>query len=486
MGLRQKTVNGILWTGLGTVGSGVIGFVVTMFLSRHLTPSDFGLIEIILSLVIIFEVLIDCGFSQALIKEKNVTQRDLSTVFYLNMLMALFLYLCIFLVAPYVAQFYTSGADFELVLRVLSTKIIFDALAICQTANCNRLMRFGFLAKITIISMIFSGLLSVIAVYLGVGIWAIVIYYLGLSFLKCLFLIFFNRWHPSLEFDKSKIKYYLSFGGYLMILKIADKVITSIESLCVGKTYSKADLGLFSQARRFENLIIQNMVSIVQKVTYPALSKISSEERLRSSYEDVMRITVWVILPIAMYMFFYAETFLYVVFGKQWVIAAPFLRLFSIFSMLDPLYEICWNIFLVKAKTKKLMYIGLCKQTIRALVLFVTLQYSIIWFTVGIVMVMFIASLVYIYFSGELIRYPMRKMFKDNFGTFFTALICVGISKFTLAFTPLSTISLTLFFISFFISIFSYIIVSCIVKNRASNVVISIGKELYQNFRLGK
>ena len=481
MGLRQKTVNGVIWTGLGTVGSGVIGFVVTMFLSRHLTPSDFGLIEIILSLVIIIEVFIDCGFSQAIIRENKVTQRDLSTVFYLNIFTGFILYLCIFIGAPCIARFYTSGPDFILVLRVLSTKIIFDSLAICQTANCNRLMRFEFLAKISIISMVISGILSVVGVYLGIGVWAIVIYYLGLSILKCFFLNVLNKWFPSLEFDTDKIRYFINFGGALMILKIADKSITSIESLCVGKTYSKADLGLFSQARRFENLIIQNMVSIVQKVTYPALSKISSEERLRSNYGDVMKIAVWIILPIAMYMFFYAEIFLYVFFGKQWVTAAPYLRLFSIFSMLDPLYEICWNVFLVKAQTRKLMYIGLCKQVLRALVLFITLQYSIIWFTAGIVVVMLAASLVYIYFSGELIGYPIKKMFKDNLGTFLISLMCIGMSRFFLSYTSLVTIPIIFFVFSLLISIFLYIVTSFVLKNNATILILSIVKEIYQN-----
>lgn len=483
MSLRQKTVNGVLWTGIGTIGSGLIGFIVTMFLSRHLTPSDFGLIEIILSLVILFEVIIDCGFSQALIREKDVSQRDLSTIFFLNMAIAISLYIGIFVAAPFIANYYSSGKEFCLVLRVLSTKMLFDAFAICQNANCNRMMRFDFLAKVTVFSMILSGLGSILSVYLGAGIWAIVIYYLGLSIIKCILLNALNRWLPSLEFDKERVKYFVRFGGSLMILKITDKAISSIESLCVGKTYSKADLGLFSQARRFENLIIQNLVAIVQKVTYPALSKVSTEERLRSSYEDVMRISVWVILPFAMYMFFFAETFLYVVFGSQWVVAAPFLRLFSVFSMLDPLYEICWNIFLVKAQTKKLLIIGLCKQILRILVLIITLQYNIYWFTAGIVLVMLAASFVYIYHSGKLIGYPIVKILRDNMLTFMTAVICFGLPYFLLYLSTIDQLSFVCFLISFCLSMVLYLVISLILKNRASLIVKAIGIDLYHSHR---
>lgn len=486
MGLREKTVSGVIWTGLGTVGSGLIGFIVTIFLARHLTPLDFGLIEIILSIVIIFEVIIDCGFSQALIREKDVSQTDLSTIFFLNMSIAIILYILVFTIAPIIASFYSLNCDFIILLRVLSLKMFFDALAICQNANCIRLMRFGFLAKVTIISMLVAGVLSVLSVYWGFGIWAIVIYYLVLSIIKCLLLNILNKWHPTFHVNKSRIKYYLGFGGSLMVLKITDKVLTSMESLCIGKTYSKADLGLYSQSRRFDNLIIQNLVSIVQKVTYPALSKVSTEERLRSSYEDVMRVSMWVILPIAVYMFFYAETFLAVVFGVQWINAAPFLRLFSIFSMLDPLYEICWNIFLVKAETKLLLVISMCKQFVRVVVLIVTLYFSIFWFTVGIVSVMFIASLVYIHFSGKLIGYPMMQMLMDNCGTFFTAVIGVGLTYFVLSYMNLQLSSLLTFFVSISLSIVIYLLLSVLANNRASNLTMTIVRDLYVSHKKKK
>ena len=93
MGLKADTIKGVVWAGFGTVSSGIIGFLITIILARYLTPEDFGLIEVILSIVVLSEVLVDCGLSKAIIRDKDVTQTDLSTMFYMNVGVAILLYL---------------------------------------------------------------------------------------------------------------------------------------------------------------------------------------------------------------------------------------------------------------------------------------------------------------------------------------------------------------------------------------------------------
>lgn len=466
MGLKEKTVSGVIWTGLGTAGSGIIGFIVTMFLARHLPPSDFGLIEIVMSLVMISEVLIDCGFSQAIVRERTVSQKDLSTVFYLNLSISLFIYLIVFFFAPFIAGFYSAGKEFILVLRILSVRMIIDALSICQSANCTRLMRFDFLAKVSIISMVIAGVLSVICIYLDLGIWAIVVYYLSLSFMRCLILNISNRWLPSLMFDTHKVKYFFSFGGTLMFLRVVDKAVSSFESLTIGKVYSKADLGYFSQARRFDSLVIQNLVGIVQRVTYPALAKISDEDMLREGYKSVIRISVWVITPIAVFTFFNAESFMTIVFGRQWIEAAPYLRIFSVFSMIYPLYIICWNIFMVKGETRKMLWIGIVQQSLRLLVILVLMKYSLFYLTVGMVLVMLVSSSIYIYSSGRLIDYPIYKMLIDNVGSFISATIMVCSFHYLCDFVFLKY-SIFSLVVNFALAAIGYFILSYLFKNKA-------------------
>ena len=83
MGLKQKTIFGLIWTSAGTLVNGLISIIVTIVLSRVLEPYDFALIALLIVFVAVSNVLIDSGFTQAIIRDDNPSQQDLSTVFFL-------------------------------------------------------------------------------------------------------------------------------------------------------------------------------------------------------------------------------------------------------------------------------------------------------------------------------------------------------------------------------------------------------------------
>ena len=474
MGLRTDTIKGVIWAGLGTVGSGIIGFLITIILARFLTPEDFGLIEVILSFVVVSEVLVDCGLSKAIIRDKEISQIDLSTVFYLNTIIAALLYAVIFVSAPFIADFYSTNQEFVILLRVLSLKILLDAISFTQIALCNRNMRFRGLSIITVISMFLSSLVSLAFIYCGLGIWALVAYYLMLSFFKTLLVNIWMRWRPTLAFDARKAKDFIGFGGPLMVVQVIDKLVSSGESLVVGKVYSKSDLGYFSQARKFDALVIQTLLGIVQKVTYPALSKTKTEEQLTIGYRGVMQVCLWAIMPVACFTFLNAETFMCTIFGPQWGASAEYLRLFSIFSLIFPLHSICFNIFLVVGETKQLMYISILKQCIRIVVILVTIKIGLYYFTVGIVAVMFLTSMVYIYYGSKLIHLPIKFLLTDNINTGICSILSVGLAKFISSMIGFD--GLVEFLVIFVLSILLYWLLNMLLKNNAYKLIIQILK----------
>lgn len=477
MSLRDKTISGVIWSGLGTLGSSVVGFIIMILLARYLTPEDFGVIEIIIAIVAISEVLVDCGFSQAIIREKSLSDKDLSTVFYLNVLIAIILYSIFFFVAPILTSFYEANGDFTIIFRVLSLKMVLDSLSVTQIANCTRKMEFKTISIVTFVSIVLASVVSVVGIKMELGIWSIVIYYLSLAFFKTVLIYVKTRWTPSLCFEWGVIKRYFGFGGTIMSIQIIDKAITSVESLSIGRIFSKAQLGLFSQARKFDAMVIQTMLSVVQKVCYPALAQLEGDERLRMSYKTIMQMAMWVICPIALFSLFNAEMFMAVVFGEQWIEAAVYLRIFSIHSLIIPLFFICWNVFLVKGETKLLFKITVFKQSIRLIVLAITLNYSLETVALGIVLVMIITSLVYIFYGGKLIDYSLFDILKDNMSTFLCSFIAVLISSIVGRKTVgVEESNLIVFLFQVSIVFCVYLFLSKTLHNYAYQQVVSIGK----------
>ena len=78
--LKDKTVKGFFWNFLETGSSQLIALISTMILARLLVPADFGLIGMTTIFVSLGQVLVDSGFSQALIRKQECTDRGYSTV----------------------------------------------------------------------------------------------------------------------------------------------------------------------------------------------------------------------------------------------------------------------------------------------------------------------------------------------------------------------------------------------------------------------
>lgn len=482
MGLRNDTVRGFLWTAIGTFGNGLIGFLVTIVLARFLTPEDFGLIEIVLSLVVVSEVLVDCGFTKAIIREQCVSNKDLSTLFFMNLVIALMLYILIFFFSPIISNVYSAPDEFVTILRVLSIKIVIDALAVSPIAECNRTMRFNLLAKVSLFSMIIAGTLSIVSIYWGLGIWSLVTYYLGFSVIRTVLILPLAKWNFRLEFSLLKAKELIRFGVPLMAGTVIDKGVTSLESLLVGKSFSKVDLGYFSQARKFDSLVIQNLISVITKVTYPALAKLTELEKLRSGYRDVIGISVFAITPVAMFLFFNSAMVMTVIFGEQWLPAANYLRLFSIFSMVIPLYFICHNIFFVRNSTKLWFRLTMIMQIVRLIVIFITINISLNAFVVGIVCVMIGSAIMFIYNSGRLINYSIGEMLKDNSLSVVSALLAVVVTKWAVLWCELNgLLSLIMSIVSIAIL---YLLINRLLHNRMLSVCTAIIKPLCAKLKL--
>ncbi len=432
MSLRDSAVKGVLWTSIGTVGAGLLNFILTMILARVLSPSDYGLLELLAIFTILSECFIDSGFSQAVIKDQNASQLDLSSVFFFNLTIALVLYAGLFFAAPLIANFYHEPSLVKL-SRFVFLVIIFHSCSIIQNANFSRNLQFRPQAIASIAAIIIAGTTAGIMAFKGFGVWALATNMVLFAFLKMLFYWLFSSWKPSFVVSFQSIKKYFKFGVNLLIQGLIDKFVTNLESLMIGRVYTKTDLGYFSQARKLDSYITQTSTSVIQKVTYPILAKLGNDNnQLKNGYRRVLGITMFAMVPILFFVAASADNLLYVFFGPQWNNSIPFLRLWSICGLLVSFHSIFINIFLVTNNTKRLLYLSIIKQVVRLIVIFSLIRISVLALMYGIVGVGVFSAIIYCYFGGKLIRYKAIEVIKDLLPTvgiaFISALavFCLG------------------------------------------------------------
>ncbi|HHK8233199.1 TPA: oligosaccharide flippase family protein, partial [Serratia marcescens] len=114
--VKKSTITGLLWSAAERFSVQGFQFVISIILARIISPAEFGLVGIILVFVFISDIIINSGFSQALIQKKDRDNIDLSTVFYFNVIIGIVLYGALFLLSPAIASYY-ERPELEHVLK---------------------------------------------------------------------------------------------------------------------------------------------------------------------------------------------------------------------------------------------------------------------------------------------------------------------------------------------------------------------------------
>lgn len=423
MSLRDSAIKGVAWSSLGTIGGGVINFILIMVLARLLTPADFGLLALLVVFSVISETFVNSGFSQAIIRDSKATFADLSSAFFFNLIIAFAVYGILFFASVLIAQFYEEPKLVWL-SRFAFLSVIFNGLSIVPNAVFSRQLNFKPQAIATVLAVVVSGLVSVIFAFSGFGVWALAINMVLFSFVRALLLWIQSKWFPGLIMSATSIKKYFRFGGNLLIQGLVDKIVTNVEQLIIGRIYTKIDLGFYSQSKKLDNYLIKTASNVIQTVTYPLLAKIGDDQkRLKEGYRKVLGVNMIWTIPFSFFIFAASENIISTLYGLQWLPAASYFRIWAVISLLVSIYSVFLNVFLVKGESGKLLKLSLFRQAIRIFSIIMLIRISIMYMLLGVLSVTLISCIMYIYQGGRLINYSLTEIFADIWPIIYSATV---------------------------------------------------------------
>ena len=276
MSLKQKTISGLLWSFIDNFANLGITFIVGIILARLLSPKEFGLIGMLTIFIAVSQSFINSGFSQALIRKKDPSQEDYSTVFYFNMIIGVVCFLVLFLCAGLISRFFKEP-QLKPLVQVLGLSLIINAFTIIQQTILTKRIDFKLQAKISIISSVVSGVTGIGMAFAGYGVWSLVIRTITMYAMSSILLWSWNRWKPDLVFSIQSFKELFSFGSNLLISGLIDTIYRNVYYLVIGKYFSAQELGYYTRADQFSSLPSSNLTSVIQRVSYPVLSSIKED-----------------------------------------------------------------------------------------------------------------------------------------------------------------------------------------------------------------
>ena len=420
--LKDKTIKGAAWSAVDNISGYAVTFVVGLILARLLSPDDYGLIGIITIFTAICSCFINAGFSSALIRKNQVTEADYCTVFACNLLTSVFLYLALFITAPFIASFFSRN-ELTPLIRVQSLEMVIASFAIVQRTRLSKKIDFKSQAIVTITSNVLRSVVGLCMAFSGYGVWAIVGQSLTGTLMSTLLLCYFNRWVPRLYFSRNSFKELFGFGSKLLISDIINTLWNQCYSIVIGKYYKPATLGQYTRAIMFSGLLSNNMTYVIQRVTYPVLSEIQDDRvRLKNGYQRIIRVSMLISFFSMLMMAAVAQPMIIVLIGPKWIDASYYLQIICMGAMLYPLHSINLNILQIFGRSDLFLKLELYKKGIAVIPIILGITIGIYWMLVGSVIVSFISYIINAYYSGPLLDYSIKSQITDIMPCFLISL----------------------------------------------------------------
>ncbi|MDY4852553.1 MAG: lipopolysaccharide biosynthesis protein [Prevotella sp.] len=327
----------LIWKFLERGGVQVIQFVVSILIARILSPHDYGSVALLSIFISIATVFVYSGLSTALIQKKDADETDYSSVFYYSVVLALVVYILLFISSGWIADFYTMPELIPL-LRVMSITLFPGALNALQIAILSKQMQFKKQFYSSLSAAILSGLIGLGLATMNYGSWALVYQQLSYQFVVCIVLFFLVKWRPKFIFSFDRTKSLLSYGLRLLVARLIDTVYHNLESLIIGKRYSADTLAYCNKGKQFPMTLIDNIDGSIQSVMLPAYSaKQSDKQAIKAMLRRTVSMCTFIAFPAMITLAAMGKPLIGLLLGDKWLDAVPYLQLFCVVSMLFPL-----------------------------------------------------------------------------------------------------------------------------------------------------
>ena len=468
--LKKVLINGAAWSLFGRMASLVVVLFTNIWLARLLSPDEFGQVGVIMFFVGIANVLTEGGLGGALVRKKEATINDYSTVFVTNLIFSLICYVLIFVASNRIAAYYDDPLIKKLLL-VASLVLIINSFQITQNAKLMSDLKFKKYSIYTFISVIVASVIGVILAYQGLGVWALVVIQLLTAGMYTILLWIFEGFYLRLYFSKKSFKELYGFGINTTLASILNTAFENVYQLILARYFSFQQTGFFYQAKKLQDVPGGIITTLTQGVLFSSLAKFQDNKKSFSSIFNEINVYFMVLLAfISTFIYVYAKPVVLLLFGEKWMGSVFYLQLLTIASFFYLLEKLNRIIFKVFNQTKKILYLEYLKKSIQAVTILIGIYYvNLTLLIIGFVFTSTISYFFNYYYSHKIIdavkTSQLVKLFKIIGISVTTALLCLnGVSFFNIKGLDYFW-SLPLFFICYFLLI-------------QSLEVLNLGKEL--------
>jgi teichuronic acid exporter len=364
MNRRSNTATAFIWSFIERIGTQVLRSVFAIILARLLVPKDFGLAALVFVFIGIADVIMTSGFGTALIRKKVVSHVDECSIFYFNVAAGVILTAALFCVAPYVAEFYRLPR-LTLIGRVSAFDVLVTSLCIVPGSLLVRKLDFLTLCKVSITSIVISGVLGVVLGWRGFGVWSIVAQQLSGNMVYVALLWILTEWRPVAGFSFQSLRGLFGFSSSFACISLLDVLARNLSSAIIGRRFTTSEVGLYSRATQLEELPV---MTIYLAVSRPSLALFASSQDdkadLAYRFRSALTHLALIVFPVMVGLAVVAKPLVMTLLTARWLECVPLLRLLCAVGIFLPIQRINLNVIIAKGHAKLFLQLEIARTMI--------------------------------------------------------------------------------------------------------------------------
>ena len=408
MNLKEKAVSGVKWNTIATIYIMVLQVLRLSVLTYLLDKSDFGLVAIATMVISFTDIFSDLGLTVAIIHKQDISTKQYSSLFWMNIITSVFLFLLVIIASPFLSTFYNQPV-LKTIIPLLGTQILFNAFGkMFQTIKTKNL-EFRFISKVRILTNTSGVILTISLALVNFGVYSLVF---GQIFQVLLTQIIFaiaglKGQKIIFYFRLNEIKDFIKIGSYQLGAKFLDFISAQIDVFLIGKFFDMSDLGVYNIAKDLILKPFQIISSLVNNVTSSVFAKIQDNIlMIRDNYKKILKIISVISVPIYTITIVFAETIVEILYSSSFSDVAIFLRILSIVGLITSFNSIAGTLQIALGRTDIGFKWTLIRVFVSTSLILITSYFSIIAVAYG----QLILSIVFYFIYWRMAIYSLIKL----------------------------------------------------------------------------
>lgn len=400
----RQVAASVLYSGASSVAARLLNAGALFYTLKIISESEFGIAALAIAFFNTAKALTELGLGAAIIQEKRIGRIQIDSLFWVSFFISVVLYVVLYFGAPFVAGFYDTEV-LSPMIRIYMIGIVAFSFYMISSKLLTRELAFKEIAIIDNVALAASAGLMIYLASTGWGAWSIVLAELAHKVGQMILAMFFKPYFPRFQFSYKKVKHLISFGLYTAGSNTFQKLYMNADYLIIGKFFSMELVGIYSFAYRLVFDTVQELSSVINRVAYPAFSKLQDQaDRLRNYFFTMSKASMLLVGTVMIIVGTYIDWFLPLVGYEKWLDAVPFMRIFVIVGIVQCLITLLPKLINAKGQARFVFYFTLANAILLPIGFLFAAQISMIAVALVWLTLYPVISMVIFYFGAKVTK----------------------------------------------------------------------------------